>query len=124
MGFRMHSFMFDIFPILFGIVFLLIAGVIAITAIKGIGQWNKNNHAPRLTVQASIVAKRYHTFHHHHGTDVHMHHSSTTYYATFQVESGDRMELLIPSNQFGYLAEGDTGKLTFQGTWFLSFERI
>lgn len=124
MGFRSHSFMFDIFPVIFSIVFLLIASVIVIVAIKGISQWNKNNHSPRLTVQATIVAKRHHTSHHHSGTEMHMHHSSTSYYATFQVESGDRMELLIPSTQFGYLVEGDMGKLTFQGTRFLSFDRM
>lgn len=124
MLFHSHSFMFDIFPVIFSIVFLLIAGVIVVTIIKGITQWNKNNHSPRLTVQATIVAKRHHTSHHHHGTEMHMHHASTTYYATFQVESGDRMELLIPSTQYGYLAEGDTGMLSFQGTRFLGFDRI
>lgn len=124
MDFRMHSFMFDIFPIIFSIMFLLIASVIEFTIIRGISQWNKNNHSPRLTVPATIVAKRYHTSHRHHGTEMHMHHSSTFYYATFQVESGDRMELQIPSTQFGYLVEGDTGKLTFQGTRFVSFERL
>jgi hypothetical protein len=124
MEFRTHSFMFDVFPIIFSIVFLLIASVIVIAIIKGITQWNKNNHSPRLTVQATIVSKRHHTSHHHHGTGMHMHHGSTTYYATFQVESGDRMELLIPSTQFGYLIEGDTGRLSFQGTRFLGFERM
>ena len=49
--------------------------------------------------------------------------SSTRYYATFQVESGDRMELYIPRNEYGLLAEGDRGKLTFQGTRYLGFER-
>jgi hypothetical protein len=34
------------------------------------------------------------------------------------------MELLVPGNQFGLLIEGDHGKLSFQGTRFLSFERI
>ena len=124
MDFRMHSFMFDIFPIIFSIMFLLIAGVIVYTIIRGFSQWNKNNHSPRLTVQATVVAKRHHTSHHHHSTEMHMHHSSTSYYATFQVESGDRMELLIPSTQFGYLVEGDRGMLSFQGTRFISFSRM
>ena len=124
MGFRTHSFMFDVFPVIFSIVFLLIASVIVITVIKLFSQWNKNNHSPRLTVQATIVAKRHNTSRHHHGTEMHMHHTTTTYYATFQVESGDRMELQIPSTQFGYLVEGDTGRLSFQGTRFLSFERM
>ena len=53
-----------------------------------------------------------------------MHHStSTTYYVTFQVESGDRMELHLSGCEFGMLAEGDKGKLSFQGTRYLGFER-
>ena len=49
--------------------------------------------------------------------------SSTSYYATFQVESGDRMELLLNGREYGLLAEGDRGWLTFQGTRYLGFER-
>ena len=48
---------------------------------------------------------------------------STWYYATFQVESGDRMEFSVTGIEYGMLAEGDTGKLSFQGTRYLSFER-
>ena len=48
--------------------------------------------------------------------DTHAHYDSGAF-------NGDRMELLIPSTQFGYLAEGDTGRLSFQGTRFLGFER-
>ena len=55
-----------------------------------------------------------------------MHHTShsTTYYVTFQVESGDRMELHVTGQEFGLLVEGDQGKLTFQGTRYLGFERM
>ncbi len=42
---------------------------------------------------------------------------------TFQVESGDRMEFSVTGSEYGMLAEGDTGKLSFQGTRYLSFER-
>ena len=49
--------------------------------------------------------------------------STTTYYVTFEVESGDRMEFIVPHSQYGYIAEGDYGKLTFQGTRFLDFQR-
>jgi hypothetical protein len=121
-GMGFHT--FDMFSILFSLFFLLILGVFVFVLIQGFSQWNKNNHAPRLTVDATIVAKRNHISRHHHGTDMHMHHTTSTYYVTFQVESGDRMELLVPGNQFGLLIEGDRGKLSFQGTRFLSFERI
>ena len=109
----------------FSSVFLIVIIIFALTIVKGIGQWNKNNHSPRLTVEAAVVAKRQYTAHHHHADVNDFHHtgSSTTYYATFQFESGDRLELSVPWNQFGYLVEGDRGKLTFQGTRFLGFER-
>jgi len=43
---------------------------------------------------------------------------------TFLVESGDRIELCVSGTEYGMLVEGDTGRLTFQGTRYLSFERI
>ena len=49
--------------------------------------------------------------------------SATWYYVTFQVESGDRMEFSVGGTDFGMLAEGDHGNLSFQGTRYLSFER-
>lgn len=117
MGF---NFMFNVFPILFGIMFCLVFGVIAVTLIRGISQWNKNNHSPRLTVPATVVAKRSDVTHRRH--DGHTH-RSTWYYATFQVESGDRMELQLQGHEYGLIVEGDRGELTFQGTRFLGFER-
>ena len=49
--------------------------------------------------------------------------TSSWYYVTFQVESGDRMELQMTGSEYGMLAEGDRGRLTFQGTRYVSFER-
>ena len=49
--------------------------------------------------------------------------TNTTYYVTFQVESGDRMEFCVSGTEYGMLVEGDTGRLTFQGTRYLAFER-
>lgn len=83
-------------------------------------------YSPRLTVDATIVAKRMDVTHHHHanpGNAAHHSSSSTCYYVTFQVESGDRMELQVKGNEYGMLVEGDYGKLSFQGTRYLGFER-
>jgi len=53
------------------------------------------------------------------------HHSAnTTYYVTFEVESGDRMEFKVSDKEYGMLAEGDKGKLTFQGSRYKEFTRI
>ena len=122
--------MFELMDILFPIFFLLILGIIIFSIINRVLTWNKNNHSPRLTVPAKVIAKRANTNQHMQGNagDITGAHgytttTSTSYYATFQFESGDRMEFLISGREYGLLAEGDEGKLTFQGTRYLSFER-
>ena len=125
-GFSGFGIGFAIFQIMFTLVFVLVIGMFIVIAVKGISQWNKNNHSPKLTVPAKVVAKRTNVSHHRHSTGASgMHHTthSTTYYVTFQVESGDRMELHVAGQEFGLLVEGDEGKLTFQGTRYLKFER-
>ena len=120
------GFGFELMEIIFGLMFLLVFGLFLCVAIKSASQWNRNNHSPRLTVPATVVAKRTNVSHHHHtaGNSHGIHQStSTSYYVTFQVESGDRMELHMTGQQFGMLVEGDRGKLTFQGTRYLGFER-
>lgn len=107
--------------ILFPVLFLVVLVMILYTFIRNIRTWNKNNHSPQLTVLATVVAKRTEVSHHH--TDNTMAHTFTTYYVTFQVESGDRIELTVSGSDYGMLMEGDIGKLRFQGTRYLGFER-
>ena len=116
---------FGMFQVMFTIVFLLCTGTFVVILVKGISEWNKNNHSPRLTVPATIVAKRTNVSRHRHSgaNGHHNHHTSTTYYVTFQVESGDRMEFHITGQEYGLLVEGDKGNLSFQGTRYLGFER-
>lgn len=113
------------FEIIFFLMFFLVFGMIIFTFIRGIGEWNRNNHSPKLAVDATVVTKRNQVSHHHHNSSNDVMHTShsTTYYVTFQVESGDRMELMVNGNEFGMLVEGDYGKLTFQGTRYIGFER-
>lgn len=115
---RMGFGMFDLMSIIVPLFFVVILGVFVFIFAKGISQWNKNNKAPRLTVSATVVSKRTNVS----GGGEHSH-ASTSYYVTFQVESGDRMELYLHGHEYGMIVEGDRGKLTFQGTRFLSFER-
>lgn len=119
----MDDFMFSAMPVLFLIVFVIVIGFFVFTAVSGAKQWHRNNNSPRLTVQARVINKRSHVGHHH-GTDVHDHgHSYTKYFVTFEVASGDRMELQVTGEESGLMVEGDQGMLTFQGTRFLGFER-
>ena len=119
-----------LFQILFTIAFIGIFGMILVMIIRSIGEWGKNNASPRLTVDAVVVAKRTNVSHSRHpnaggasGAHGFSTTTSTTYYVTFQVESGDRMEFHVNGSQYGMLAEGDFGKLSFQGTRYLGFER-
>lgn len=116
--------------VLFPIVFIFIIVVIIVTVAKKIGTWSKNNNSPRITVQAKLVTKRQNTTYstHSNGGDITgapgvYTVANTQYYVTFQVESGDRIEMSVSSSEYGMLAEGDEGKLTFQGTRYISFER-
>ena len=115
--------MFHIMHIMFPIVFLLTFGVILTVLIRGIVTWHKNNQSPRLSVAAVVVGKREDVRTHHSGGEHSSFHHTTSYYVTFQVESGDRMEFLLHGHEYGMLSEGDIGRLTFQGTRYISFER-
>ena len=121
---------FSLFGVMFTVISVLIIGVFVVAIVKNIGTWNKNNHSPRLTVTAMVVSKRTDVSHHSHGmagdmTGAHGYTttSSTSYYVTFQVESGDRIEFSVRGTEYGMLAEGDLGRLSFQGTRYLAFER-
>lgn len=112
----MFSWGFRIIEAIFPIVFLAVFAFILVIIIRNISQWNKNNHSPRLTVEAQVVAKWS-------AVSGNQPAVSTSYYATFQVASGDRMEFCIHGREYGMLAEGDRGRLSFQGTRYLGFER-
>ena len=109
---------FSIMQIMVPVMFVLVFGIIIVTMVRGVGEWNKNNQSPKLTVPVTVVAKRSDA---HRGIETM--HTFTSYYVTFQVESGDRMEFEVSDMEYGMLAEGDSGELTFQGTRYLNFQR-
>lgn len=116
--------MFSIFSTIFPLFFLLVFGVIIFQIFKGLKQWNYNNQQPVLTVNTKVVSKRTHVSRNAHTHDNHIHHHSrTSYYTTFEFDSGDRLELHVHSHEYGQMVEGDIGNLTFQGTRYLKFER-
>ena len=109
---------FSIMRIMVPVIFVLVFGIIIVAMVRGIGEWNKNNHSPKLTVSVTVVAKRSDV-----DRGIETMHTFTSYYVTFQVESGDRMEFEVSDMEYGMLAEGDSGELTFQGTRYLNFQR-
>jgi hypothetical protein len=100
------------------VIFVIVIGSFIFMAIKGITTWSKNNQSPVLNVPAKVVAKRTKTSGGSGNSS-----ANTRYYVTFQVQSGDRIELGVNGSEFGMLAEEDLGLLTFQGTRYKGFER-
>ena len=94
---------------------IFVVGIFIFVIAKAVSTNKKNNASQRRNVNATVVRKR--------GDTRESDHTSTTYYVTFQVENGDRLELSVPSTEYGMLVEGDSGNLTFQGTRYLSFIR-
>ncbi|MBM7699766.1 DUF2500 domain-containing protein [Kurthia huakuii] len=105
---------FSFVPIFIAIIGIFVFGTIIFILFSSIKKGIKNNNSPRLTVPAEVISKR---------THVQGDHSYTTYYVTFEVQSGDRLELQLNGSDFGMLAEKDIGILSFQGTRYVSFER-
>jgi len=117
--------MFSFAPVMITVIFVIVISMFVISIFKGIKQWSYNNAQPVLIVDAEVVSKRLDVSYNHHSNDNNIsYHSSTTYYVTFQVESGDRIEFLVPDNEYGLIVEGDRGRLKFQGTRYLGFERV
>lgn len=115
-------------PIIFAIIFLLVIGSIIYQIIASVRESSYNRSQPKVATVARIVSKRVDVRHHSTPSgnpDMHHHHTSSrsTYYVTFEMDTGDRLELRIPDNQYGYLVEGDQGTLVFQGRKFIQFDR-
>ena len=115
---------FNFFGILFIMTWVFTIAVFGFVIGKIVMEWRKNNRAPRISLAAVVLDKRDHRSHHrhHHGGHVHTTHSST-YYVTFAFDNGERIELCVPSGEYGLMIAGDRGILTFQGTRFLDFQR-
>ncbi len=122
MGF---GFGFHAFEGMFTLVFVLVIGLFIYAVVQAIARKQKNDASPRLTVLARVVSRRQEVTHHARNMNDGVYHTSSTtrYFVTFQVESGDRMELELDGSDFGMIAEGDEGRLSFQGTRFLDFQR-
>lgn len=102
-------------PVFIIIVAVLVFGGILYAIGKGISTKVKNDNSPILVADAVIVGRR---------TEVSgMDRAYTSYYVTFQLENGERLELSLKGKEYGMLAENDKGKLTYQGTRYLGFVR-
>lgn len=117
---------FRLFGIMFAVIFFITISIVAFFAVRAFRQWGKDKDAPRLTLDdVTIVTKRFNVGRKMDDTDmISTSLRYTSYYVTFETDCGERMELRVRGSEYGMLVEGDRGRLTFQGTWFVSFQRM
>lgn len=134
---------FGAFGIVFGIGFVLVCAVIVFaivmiaTQFARMGRQNAANAAaPEVQAQVRVIGKRVENLGQsmaggapalpsRHTVVVRM--GDDTMYqrnlVSFEQPGGERFEIEVPSDQFGLIAEGDTGTVTMKGTEFVSFAR-
>ena len=115
--------LFLLLPAFIAVVFACAFLTLAFRAVTGLAEWSHNNSLPVEDAPARVVAKRSEvqgrmSHHHHHHGRVH-----TYYFATFEIRGGDRAEFALSGPEYGLLAEGDEGTLTYQGTRYHGFRR-
>ncbi|AZK47428.1 DUF2500 domain-containing protein [Paenibacillus lentus] len=115
--------MFSVMNTALPIFFIIILGIILISVGRGILRYASNSKQPLLIVPTIIVGKRTEVSHRL-NTDTAVSHTDSRYFITFEVESGDRLEFAVTGQEYGQCAEGDQGKLSFQGKRYLGFERL
>ncbi len=116
----------------FMIVLIAIFAALLIGAIgRGLFVWVRNSNSPRETANARVITKRMKVsgFGGRAGARNFsgMSTSSSTYtryFVTFELEDGKRLEFNVKDPEYGVLAEGDRGCLSYQGTRYLGFDRI
>ena len=110
------------FPLLsFIIMAIIVFGVIFFTMIK---QWNKNRYSPKLVVNAKVVEKRIKISKFlNQGGEIPRDEEFESCYVIFQLDNGEQIELWVKRSIYLKLSKGDRGKLSFQGTKYLGFEK-
>ena len=123
MGFALMD---RLFPLMFLVVFIFIISTIVGSLVSGAKRKHKNDQSPRVTADAKVVSKRMQVGQNRQSSgdnDMMRSYTYSKYFVTFEFESVDRLELPVDGSDYGLLVEGDTGKLSFQGTRYLGFQR-
>jgi hypothetical protein len=112
------NFMFNAVPVFVVAIFAIVILIFIFNIVKGVSQYASNKAKPVETVPARVISKRTHTWGGAGDSSAH-----TSYYITFELESGERIEMPVNGSFYGVHVEGDVGILTHQGTHMISFER-
>lgn len=103
-------FFFSLIPALVIIFFVVFIGLLLYRLIK-------NATSPKEIVLATLIDKNA-------ATRWNGETSSTDYMLTFEDAHGKRIALDVNRKIYSQLIVGDSGRLTYQGSWFKDFERV
>ena len=108
---------YTIFTVFFIISFSLILFFNIFTVFKSLRTAKQNSRMPRIRAHCKIVAHR--------KSDVVRQrngYTNTIYYMTFEYDTRDQCEYIVPSDTYSYFVDGDIGMITVRGSEFISFE--
>ncbi len=112
---------FKIIAFAFPILFIFVFASIFLTLLKVLKQWNINNKQPKISVSAKLITKTTKVIQQKRNNYIIP--SPTSYSLTFEVESGECIELHVDGITYGKFIENEIGILTFQGNRFINFDR-
>jgi uncharacterized protein (DUF58 family) len=104
---------FSMFNVVFVIISAAFLGLVLFLVCSEIAKWARNNSAPKISAEAVVKSKRMHI----------SRNRTAQYFVTFEFSTGDRKEFNVPHEEYGLLAEGDSGIIIFQGTRYIGFQR-
>ncbi len=92
---------------------------------KKISRWSDSLHEEQKTVTATLIEKEEVTKAYGNGLSRNpgsIPFSSTTYRLTFETLDGEKLTFNVEGFDYGGVKEGETGRLTYQGIYYLSFK--
>lgn len=128
----MHEPTINTFLVVMGSIAAFIFSLILYVVYKGISEWNKNNKAPKISVNVFVkgknsethVSSSYNPTNDQSGYSYSPTTTVITRTVTFESkETKRRFVFDIEKMQFDLIFEGDSGVLTYQGTRFIGFKR-
>ncbi len=108
----------------FIVMFIIVFGFIIVIVSL---QWIRNKRSPRVVTMATISAKTIDEYHTSEPFESGMGMKDEVlpiYYIIFSLEGGDSVKLRVSKLKYDKLKKGSTGKLTFQGEKYISFEKV
>ena len=100
--------------------------VISLILIIILANWWKNRRSPLIVTMATVLDKRIEARNSRHKniTFGYTTHKIFIYYITFLLEGGTQIELRVNKLNYSEIQKGYNGKLTFQGTKYIKFEKF